>query len=316
MKLQTQIPLNKAENKFDYQSQTLLLGSCFSNNIGQKLNYYKFQSVQNPFGILFHPKAIENLISKSIGKKTYTESDVFYLNGRWHCFDVHSDLSDSSQVGLLNTLNQGLIRTHQQICHATHIVITLGTAWVYRHLEQDKIVTNCHKIPQYEFKKELLSVAEITESLSKSINRLQSANDGVEIIFTLSPVRHLKDGFVENQKSKAHLVTALHALVDEGRATYFPAYEIMMDELRDYRFYTGDMIHPNQVAIDYIWEKFKEVWISENAYSTMEEVAAVQKGMHHKPFNVESDGHRQFLKSLGEKIAYLKQHYPHMIFDP
>lgn len=315
MKLQTQIPLIKAENQLDYKTQILLLGSCFSNNIGQKLNYFKFQSVQNPFGILFHTKAIENLISKSISKNKYTESDVFYLNGRWHCFDAHSDLSDISEVGLLNSLNQGLTRTHQQICHATHIVITLGTAWVYRHLEQDKIVTNCHKIPQYEFKKELLSVGDIIESLNKIINQLQAVNDGAQLIFTISPVRHLKDGFVENQKSKAHLVTALHALVDGGHAAYFPAYEIMMDELRDYRFYTGDMIHPNQVAIDYIWGKFKEVWISENAYSTMEEVAVVQKGVQHKPFNVESDGHRQFLKSLEEKIAYLKQDYPHMIFD-
>ncbi len=318
MKLQTPIPLTKAKNQIDYNSQMVLFGSCFSDNIGAKFEHFKFRSLQNPFGILFHPKAIENLISRAIHKERYTETDIFFHNERWHCFDAHSDLSDASKEILLEKLNDGLERTHRQITDATHAVITLGTAWVYRYMEQNRIVSNCHKIPNNNFNKELLDVIEITDIINKTVNELHYVNSGINIILTISPVRHIKDGFVENQKSKAHLVAAIHQFLSlraESRSLfYFPSYEIMMDELRDYRFYEGDMVHPNQIAIDYIWEKFKEVWISEKALSIMDEVDAIQKGLHHRPFNPSSERHQDFLKSLEEKITYLQQKYPFIDF--
>ena len=312
MKLQTSIPLDVAENQLNYQSQLLILGSCFAENIGEKLNYFKFQSVRNPFGILFHPLAIEKLLSKSIQKESFTEEDIFFLNEQWHCFDAHSDLSDPSKEKLLRKLNTALDQTYQQIAKATHIFITLGTSWVYRKTETDTVVANCHKVVQKEFSKELLSVAQITESLDSSIEAIRTINQITQVVFTVSPVRHLKDGFIENQRSKSHLISAIHQI--KG-ASYFPSYEIMMDELRDYRFYKTDMVHPSQLAIDYIWEKFKEVWISPQSYPMMEKVDTIQKGLLHRPFNASSEKHQLFLKSLGEKITYLKEEYPFMKFN-
>ena len=320
MNLQTQVPLQQAEHQFDYQSQLLLLGSCFVENIGKKLDYNKFRSLQNPFGILFHPKAIENLLSKSIHAFSYTEEDIFYHNERWHCFDAHSDLSDVSKEELLRKLNNGLKDTRLQISKLTHIIITLGTAWVYRNNTLNAIVANCHKVPQKEFSKDLLSVESIVKSLENTIGLIKSTNPDAQIIFTVSPVRHLKDGFVENQQSKAHLITAiLHVLEKNVTLSavegYFPSYEIMMDELRDYRFYKSDMVHPNELAVDYIWEKFKDVWISREAFATMDKVEEIQRGLKHRPFNPDSKEHQKFLNSLQGKIAYVQKEYSFIEFQ-
>lgn len=319
MKLQTQIPLSEANNPIDYSSKILMLGSCFSQNMGNKLEYYKFPVLQNPFGILFHPLAIENLVQKAIDQIEYTESDIFQFNGGWHCFDAHSELSSSKKGELLERLNSTLLKTNQFLREASHITITLGTAWVYRHLEKDILVANCHKVPQREFQKVLLTENQIVTSLTSTIKTIKAVNPEVQIIFTISPVRHLKDGFVENQRSKSNLIVAIHKLLDSrslgNKELYFPSYEIMMDELRDYRFYKEDMIHPNNLAIDYIWERFKESWILEEAQQTMDKVEEIQKGLAHRPFNVESEAHQKFLKSLAQKIAYIKQGYPFMNFD-
>lgn len=318
MNLQTKIPLKPSKNQIDYQSQFLILGSCFAENMGEKLNHFKFQTLQNPFGILFHPLAIENLISRAIKKETYSEEDIFFLNERWHCFDVHSDLSNPSKENFLEKLNKRLEEVRRQITTSTHISITLGTAWTYRHTKTDDIVANCHKIPQKEFSKELLSVDTIRKSLENTTQNILSINKDAQFIFTISPIRHLKDGFIENQRSKAHLITAIHGIISpQGQSrvlSYFPSYEIMMDELRDYRFYETDMVHPNQLAIDYIWKKFSDVWIASKARPTMEKVEAIQKGLRHRPFNSDSEEHQRFLKSLEEKITYLKQEHPFMIF--
>jgi len=319
MKLQTQIPLEKAGNQIGYGSQLLLLGSCFVENMGRKLDYFKFRQLQNPFGILFHPLAIEKLMARALQKKAYSESDIWYRNERWHCFDTHSALSDTSKENLVKKLNYGLEATRAQLNSASHIIITLGTAWVYRHSTSGNIVANCHKVPQREFSKELLSVDDIVNSLERTIKHAQSINKAIQFVFTVSPVRHLKDGFVENQRSKAHLISAVHevfktSVTPSAVEEYFPSYEIMMDELRDYRFYDRDMIHPNQLAIDYIWEKFKQVWISEEAYSTMEKVGDLQKGLQHRPFNPGSEQHRKFRETMETKTAMIRLEYPFMEF--
>ncbi len=318
MKLQTKMPLHKADNQFGYDSRLLLLGSCFVENIGGKLEYFKFQALQNPFGILFHPIAIENLLKRAIKGESYTEKDILFLNERWHCFDAHSDLSDPSAEKLLHKLNSGLEETGQYLTQASHIIITLGTAWVYRNDKSKSVVANCHKLPQNDFTKELLSVETIIESLNNIMKQVRPINPDAVFIFTVSPVRHLKDGFVQNQRSKSNLITAIHQTLENAPLAnhpfYFPAYELMMDELRDYRFYTSDMIHPNELAIDYIWEKFNMVWISEKANTTMQKVEEIQKGLRHKPFDPNSKGHAQFQKSMEQKITYLQQEYPFMDF--
>ena len=316
MKLQTNISIKQqADNLIDYHSKILLLGSCFSENIGNKLSYYKFQSKQNPFGILFHPKAIENLISRAIKEELYTEKELTFNNERWHCLDAHSSISAADKNVLLKNLNSALIHTKKQLKEATHVFITLGTSWVYRYSETNAIVANCHKIPQKEFSKELLSVAEVSKTLEQCIALLKSINKTVSVTFTVSPVRHLKDGFIENTRSKAHLIAAIHTVINsENNTYYFPSYEIVMDELREYRFYNEDMLHPNTTAINYIWEKFVFSWFSREAQDTMQEVETVQRGISHRPFNEKSEQHQQFLKKLDIKKGNLLMKFPFLKF--
>lgn len=316
MILQTKLSLHKEIfNPISYNSKILLFGSCFSENIIDKLSFYKFQSYQNPFGILFHPKAIENLITNALNEKEYTEEDVFFLNERWHCFDAHSSLSSVEKNELLKNLNEAISNTKKQIQNATHILITLGTSWVYRFIEKDTIVANCHKIQQRKFLKEILSVDEVAECLEAITALIQSVNKKAVITFTVSPVRHLKDGFTQNQQSKSHLIAAINQIVEPRNNThYFPSYEIMMDELRDYRFYADDMIHPNQTAINYIWEKFVESWISDDSHQIMKEVATIQSGLNHRPFNSKSTEHKDFLNTLEHKIFKVKATHPFIDF--
>lgn len=316
MNLQTHIPFSKeTRNPIDYNSKVFLLGSCFSESIGDKFSHFKFQSSQNPFGILFHPKAIETIVTNAINEKEYTEEDIFFLNERWHCFEAHSQLSNASKEELLDNLNEAIKSTHKQLHESTHIIITLGTAWAYRFIESDTIVANCHKVPQKKFLKELLSVDEITESLEAIVSLIRDINPTVHFIFTVSPVRHLKDGFVQNQQSKAHLIAAIHQVVEPRKSLfYFPSYEIVMDELRDYRFYAEDMIHPNQTAIAYIWEKFSSTWISESSASTMNKVDSIQRRLNHKSFNSKSSAHQKFLQSLDSDIQSLQKEYTFITF--
>jgi hypothetical protein len=314
LEFQTKIQLKKqSKNQIDYNSNVLLLGSCFSNNIGKKLDYFKFQNLQNPFGILFHPKGIETLIENAVNQKQYSEKDLFFHNEQWHCFDVHSQLSHTSKECLISQLNSEINVTTSKLKTASHVIITLGTAWVYRYIKSNTIVANCHKVPQKDFNKELLSVEEVIESLRNVLNLIRSINYNASIIFTVSPVRHLKDGFIENSQSKAHLLAAIHQVIKQ-QSFYFPSYEIMMDELRDYRFYNEDMIHPNKIAINYIWDKFKYVWISDSSYKIMDAVNSIQKGFQHKPFNPKSDAHQEFLQKLEVEKSSLKKDFPHISF--
>jgi len=316
MKLQTQIEFTKVrDNLIDYNSQILLLGSCFSENIGNKFTYFKFKTTQNPFGILFQPKAIENLIAKALHKKEYSEKDLFFLNERWHSFEAHSQLSSVSKEEILNSLNIGIQQSFDALHKSSHIIITLGTAWVYRLISKDSWVANCHKIPQREFIKELLTVDQIKESLRTSISLIKSVNPSASILFTVSPVRHLKDGFTQNMQSKAHLLTAVHEVVNtKDQIHYFPSYEIMMDELRDYRFYKEDLVHPSQMAINYIWEKVINNFMDNSTLLIMKKVEAIQKGINHKPFNSNSSEHEEFLKKLNKKVEKLQKSFPHIKF--
>ena len=198
---------------------------------------------------------------------------------------------------------------------ASHVIITLGTAWTYRHIETDMLVANCHKVPQKQFLKEILSVEEVAASVENCIVLLKSINPKITVLFTVSPVRHLKDGFVENQRSKAHLLAGIHQHVSKRHLVhYFPSYELMLDELRDYRFYADDMIHPNALAVNYIWEKFQHAWISHESEQTMTEIDTIQKGLAHKPFNPDSTQHQEFLAKLHAKIDQLQQKNPNIIF--
>nr|WP_315158987.1 GSCFA domain-containing protein [uncultured Flavobacterium sp.] len=316
MNFTTKIPITQNANPIDYNSKIVSLGSCFAENMGDKLLYYKFQTQVNPFGIIFNPFSIEKLIERVVLQRFFTKDDIFFFNERWHCYEVHSELSDADAEVMLSKLNRILLDTQKQLQQATHIIITYGTSWVYRHIETNVIVANCHKVPQKQFSKELLSIDSIQKSIQTTVSLIETMNPKCNFIFTVSPVRHLKDGFVENQVSKAHLIAAIYATTNTKQQTlnYFPSYEIMMDELRDYRFYADDMMHPSPMAIDYIWERFAATQIDTNAIATMELIETIQKGLAHRPFNPNSESHQKFEANLKEKIATLEAQYSFIKF--
>ena len=316
MKLQTQISITPQNNQIDYEGKLLLLGSCFSENIGNKLNYYKFPNCINPFGIIFNPVSLENLINRALTDTLFTETDVFEKEGIYHSLQVHSLVSSAHKEDYLRYLNTQLGLLKEYLSTASHLIITLGTSWVYRLIETRTIVANCHKIPQQEFSKELLSQAEVTASIQRTMAAVHKMNPMCQLIFTVSPVRHIKDGLSENSVSKAHLRSAIHTLVTSNtNVHYFPAFEIMMDELRDYRFYSSDMLHPNETAIEIIWGKFCEVWVSSSTKPLQKEIDIIQKGLAHRPFHPERKEHLEFIKQLQQRIDKLQISHPSIEFS-
>lgn len=317
MKFTTPIPILNSNHPIDYNAKMVSIGSCFAVNMGEKLDYFKFQNTTNPFGIIFNPVSIEKIVARAVDQRMFTEADIFFHNERFHCYEVHSDLSLPNKKEFLEHLNAIVTSTHQQIKEATHIVITYGTSWVYREKERSVVVANCHKMPQTHFDKHILSVATIETAIQNTVNAIRRLNPNCAFLFTISPVRHTKDGFVENQRSKAHLITALQNLLSAQQLSYsdyFPAYEIVMDELRDYRFYGNDLLHPSTMAIDYIWERFKETTIATTALSTLDDIDSIQKGLLHKPFHPESESHQKFVSKWKEKIAQVQAQFPFIEF--
>jgi len=292
-----------------------MLGSCFTENIGVKLRYFKFQTYQNPFGIIFNPVAVEKIITRAVTQTFYTVEDIFEKEGYWHSLEVHSLISVSNKMQYLALLNDRLRELKKWIETATHVIFTFGTAWVYTSNVSQEVVANCHKLPKTNFTKTLLFTAQIVASIEQISACIRSLNFKAQLITTISPVRHLKDGFIENMRNKSHLISAVHQCLEGSeRQFYFPSYEIMMDELRDYRFYKSDLIHPNDLAINIIWERFKEAWISKDADKLQERIDAIQKGLLHRSFYPESTQHQAFVKKLKQKIYLLKQELPFIDF--
>ena len=315
MKLQTTITLQPEANPIDYTSKVLLLGSCFTENIGGRLDYFKFQNLQNPFGIIFNPVSIANLVDRALNDRLFTNDDVFEQDGIWHCFEVHSLVFHTQQLPYVELLNAKLLTLKNYLLEASHLVLTFGTSWVYRVKATSKVVANCHKVPASQFARTVLEPAKISEALEGILKSVQKVNPEVILIGTVSPVRHLKDGFVENMRSKSHLIAGVHAIVEKQNGCfYFPAYELMMDELRDYRFYTADLLHPNETAIEIIWERFRRVWISSETLALQKEIDGIQKGLQHRPFHPDSSKHREFKEELGLRIKTLQDRVPHVYF--
>lgn len=315
MNFTTKVPVKTYEFTINYSAKLLLLGSCFAENMGEKFDYFKFQTTTNPFGIIFNPVSIEKLVKRAVNRIVFTDADVFFYNDLWHSYEVHSECSHSDKEILLKQLNAAVEVMYLQITEASHVLITYGTSWVYRLKATNEIVANCHKVPQKEFFKEILSPETIAQSMQNTMDLIHQINPDCKFIFTVSPVRHTKDGFPENQRSKAHLIAAVHSTVlDNNTSNYFPSYEIMMDELRDYRFYAEDMLHPSQSAIDYIWIRFFENYVNTDCFATMQEVCNIQKGLAHRPFNPETKSHQQFLETLNQKIIRLKEQFSHFQF--
>ncbi len=305
MKLQTLVPLNSLQPLIDYHSKVVLLGSCFTENIGGKLQYYGFHTTVNPFGIIFNPVSLAQLITRAVNKSPYTRSDV----ENTFSYLAHSALNGENTQQVTTNLNHASISLCKSLQTASHVFITLGTSWVYELKATQQIVANCHKQPQALFNKRLLSLQEISDALEAMVTAIQHINQQAHIVFTLSPVRHLKDGFIENQRSKARLHECLQRLVEHNKARYFPAYEIVMDELRDYRYYARDMMHLNELGIDYVWERFRESVINTSAQHTMKSIHKYQQLKNHRPHNLEK--HIQQLQRLRQDLI---KTYPNIVF--
>ncbi|AZQ44759.1 GSCFA domain-containing protein [Nonlabens ponticola] len=277
MKFTTSFEIEKHPLPIDHDSHVVLLGSCFTDHMYRKLRYYGFDAVSNPFGILFNPFSISHLVSKSIQddfKLDDVESTFSYL--------AHSDIAGDDPDAVLTELQTAGKKLKESLNKATHVIITLGTSWIYELKESSQIVASCHQQPQKLFDKRLLKIDEINQSLNKLIDLIQGLTQA-SILFTVSPVRHTRDGMVENQRSKARLHEAIQQQVDAKRAYYFPSYELFMDDLRDYRFYDRDMIHPNEIGVDYVWLRFRESVINQNTATAIKALEKLRKLEQHRP---------------------------------
>ena len=311
IKLRTDWMLEPGDSLIDHHSKILLIGSCFSEHISSQLRFSGFDLLENPHGILFHPLAIERAVMDCLLEAKYEKKDLVFNGEVWTSLNHHGCFNHPDPEVVLNSIHEEIGKAHSWFNSMTHLVLTLGTAWAYRHLGRKALVANCHKIPQKEFEKELLSAEEIHQSLDRIVSGVREVNPSISILLTVSPVRHIKDGMVENTLSKARLHEAVHQLITrKDNVSYFPAYELMMDDLRDYRFYKSDLIHPNETAVQYIWEKFTGAWIKPSAGPLMLEAQSIHRALQHRPLQVDSEKHSSFQEKIERQIADLKERNP------
>lgn len=305
-------PTTKSTVNLSHQEAILLLGSCFTENIGERLIQAKFNCNVNPFGIIYNPISLANSLNKTINKVEYSEQDLLENNGKFFSFDHHGSFSSFNQTECLKKINNEINCAHQHFQETKTIVITLGTAWVYELVDTQKIVANCHKLPSKKFSKRLLSVDEIFQTWIPFIEQLKNTN----FIFTISPVRHISDGLHENNISKSVLHLAIHQLINNhNNCHYFGAYEMVIDELRDYRFYNQDMIHPTNQAIDYVWDKFADTYFNKETQQLNQRIEKLQQAVYHRPFNFESEAHQKFVKEQIHQMELLCKEFPFLNFE-
>jgi hypothetical protein len=322
MKFRFEFDIKKLAEAITHQHKLLLIGSCFTENIGEKLDRYKFTTLQNPNGILFNPVSVAEALTDYIEAKQITRNNLFAYNGGWHSWQHHSRFSGVTAEEALEKINASYREAHRFLKRVDYVFITLGSAWVYQLTEKalnaktGVVAANNHKAPADWFHRKLLTTEDVLRVLDNVIHRVFLFNPGAKIIFTISPVRHLREGVVENNRSKAVLIQAVHHLVDKfDKLYYFPAYELVIDDLRDYRFYAEDLVHPNYFATQYVWEKLVDACMSPATKNLMEEIHSINLAYQHKPFNPESAQHKTFLQNFGKKTTALQEAHPHLNFD-
>jgi hypothetical protein len=310
MNFTTQIPISKHKNNISHKDKIMLLGSCFTENIGNKLSINGFETLINPFGILYNPFSICSSLNRIIYLKFLDSEDLVKVNEFWFSYEHHGVFRDEKCDNLLQTINLGITKANLFLKQTNWLIITLGTAWVFFLKENNKILGNCHKLNPQLIDKKLLSVDEIVENTSLTINNIREINPNIKIILTVSPIRHWKQGYRENIISKSALHLATNQLCETiNDCFYFPAYEIVMDELRDYRFYQADMLHPSEIAVDYIWEKFSTHLFSDSTANLCKDYCKLHSMKQHKAFNPESQGYKNHLIKIAklEKELYEKR---------
>ena len=311
MDFQLPISIPPLEKPIGYRDKILLVGSCFTEHIGDYLKDLKFDILQNPNGIIFDPQTVATSLVSYIQKKHYIGDDLFYLNELWQSWQHHGVYTHIDQQACLDQINASQNKAHAFLKEASWLIITLGTSFSYRLADNNHPVANCHRAPSPWFTKHLMTIEETCAALDNCIFQLFQFNQKLQIVFTVSPVRHIRDGIVENNRSKARLLEAVHHLVNKfDRLHYFPAYELIIDVLRDYRFYDIDLVHPNYQATDFVLEKFAEYGIEESSKILMQEMKKIGIARRHKPMHPETKAHRNFMESHYEKVRLLKIKYP------
>lgn len=312
MNFRTIIEIPKNIPPISHQDNLMLLGSCFAENMGKQLVDSGFHCDVNPFGILYNPLSVANALKQMLECKEYTSEDLFYHRGLYNSFMHHGSFSGPDINQSLTQINKRISNANKLILKLDYLLITFGSAWVYRTKKDNVIVSNCHKLPASEFIRYRLTVEEITEQYHALVTQLINTKPDIKIIFTVSPIRHIKDGMHENQVSKATLLLAIEEIKKQfpDNILYFPSYEIVLDELRDYRFYADDMLHPSTIAINYIWERFAETFFNKQTKDSIKEYENIRRDINHKPFNPESIEHKRFLEQIVLKIKRFKGKYP------
>lgn len=314
MDFRTKINIPKSDFSFSHRSKLMVFGSCFSENIGEQLSRSKFDVNVNPFGILYNPASIAQVLRRVMLNDPFSERDLFSHNGLYHSMLHHGDYSNVDAELCLDNINESLGKASADLLKSDCLLITFGTAFVYRFAETGNVVSNCHKLPASSFTRDRLSVDEILDEWVLLIKELRLQNPTLKILFTVSPIRHWKDGAHENQLSKSTLLLAIDQIrkqVDD--VLYFPSYEIVLDELRDYRFYADDMVHPSSSAVNYIWERFRETYFDEETESILSQWNKIAQSIAHRPINKGTESHKYFLRQTLLKLEEFQYKYPYFV---
>ncbi len=310
MQLQTTVQLPTYPFEINHQHKITCIGSCFADNMGQKFRDNKFDTLINPFGVLYNPLSVFNCID-NLTRQDYDEDQLIYHDGLWHSFSHHGRFSNKNKETLLQEINDTLIEGHQHLKESDYLFITLGTAQIFEY--HDKVVSNCHKIPASQFKRRRLTVEEIVKKTRPIISQLKTINPALTIIFTVSPVRYIKDGLNENSLSKATLHLATEEITRHtDNAYYLPAYEIINDELRDYRYFAEDMTHPSPLAIEYLWDKLSKQLFTPATQNINKQVLKLVQASQHRPFNINPEAHKKFLSNMLKKASDLQKQHPEL----
>lgn len=311
MKLQLDLPVKPLASTIQYGQKILLIGSCFTEHISDRLSQHCFDLCSNPNGILFNPLSVAGSLQSYLEGRLYAKDDLFYLHELWNSWDHHTRFSDTDVSRALSKMNTSQQEASGFIAEADWLIVTLGSAFQYYLLSEGRPVANNHRAPGQWFEKHLLTIEAIKEALCDVLEKLWEKNPGLRVIFTISPVRHIRDGVVENNRSKARLIEAVHELCASfAKVEYFPAYELLIDVLRDYRFYDIDLVHPNYAATSYVWEQFSLFAFDASTRALMSEIAEIHTAMHHRPRFPDTEAHKEFCRKYYAKARLLQQLHP------
>lgn len=322
MKFRYEFDIKPLSHSITHLHKIALIGSCFTENIAEKFAKHKFTILENANGIVFNPVSVAETIMNAINNKHYTATDLFNYNEAWHSWQHHSRFSAPIINNALQKINHSTQQAHDFLKTADYLFITLGSAWVYTltnlasNATIGTVAANNHKAPANWFNKRLMEISQVITVLATMLDRLGAFNPNIKVIFTISPVRHLREGVIENNRSKAILITAVHHLINQlPNLYYFPAYELVIDDLRDYRFFAEDLVHPNYYATQYVWEKLVGACMNEITQQLMQEIASIQIAYNHKAFNPASQQHKKFLATYYTKTKQLQEAYPTINFS-